>query len=301
MITIMTPTYNRAYILEKAYISLKNQTSFDFEWIIIDDGSSDHTEQLVRQWKEAHNAFDIVYFKQPNGGKHRAVNRGVNMARYDWFLILDSDDQLVETAVQTIHNWIADVSGQKEIVGVAGLRGSTDKPIGGTPKQEYVDATNLERKKYGLLGDKAEVYKTEILAKYPFPEFKGENFIRESAVWDHIAKDGLKLRWYNEIIYLCEYIEDGLTQNTNDETYSKNFQGFTYCTKLFLQTHSGVSWLHKCGHFCNVAGRRGVSKREAAQLLGVSVFALSLGHCLFRMKQSIKRYCTKFKAFIRSR
>ena len=296
MITIMTPTYNRAYILEKAYISLRNQTSFDFEWIIIDDGSSDDTEQLVERWIEECRDFRITYFKQPNGGKHRAVNRGVKMAQYDWFMILDSDDQLLETAVQSICKWVADIAPLNDFAGVAGLRGNTEKAIGSALDQDYVDATNLERRKYRLLGDKAEVYKTEILKRYPFPEFEGENFIRESAVWDHIAKDGLKLRWHNEIIYLCEYIEDGLTKNTNAETYCKNFNGFTYCAKLYLQTHSGIWALHKCGEFYNVAKQKGLDIQATAQILQVKRGYLLCGICVFEAKNVVKAIVRKCKA-----
>ena len=279
MITIMPPTYNRAYILNKAYMSLKNQTSFDFEWIIIDDGSTDNTEQIVSRWKEECKDFEIVYFKQQNGGKHRAVNKAIKIARNDWFLILDSDDQLTENAVETVHSWIA---------GVAGLKGTAKQAIGGKPKQNYIEATNLERKKYGLLGDKVEVYKTKILKQYPFPEFDGENFIRESAVWDHIAKDGLKLRWHNEIIYLCEYIEDGLTKNTNEETYKKNFEGFTYCSRLFLKTHSGLLFLHKCGEFYHVAKLKNISYKKSSEILNVNTIVFGIGVVLYKMKKWVK-------------
>lgn len=297
MITVMTPTYNRAYILEKAYQSLKKQTSFDFEWIIIDDGSLDDTEHMVRQWITECTAFDITYFKQPNGGKHRAINRAVKMARYDWFFILDSDDQLMDTAVETVHRFIAEVSGLPGFAGVAGLRGNANQAIGGQPKQRFMDATNLQRKKFGLLGDKAEIYKTEVLKRYPFPEFEGENFIRESAVWDRIAQDGLKLRWYNEIIYLCEYIADGLTQNTNTETYQKNFEGYTYCVKLFLKTHTGLPFLHKCGEFYQVARLKNISFKKAAERLQVNCLLFSIGIAVFKMKTPMKAVIRAIRSF----
>ena len=289
MITVMTPTFNRAYILEEAYNSLCNQTSYDFEWIIIDDGSTDNTEQIVNNWVITTREFNITYFKQPNGGKHRAVNRAAKMAHYEWFLILDSDDQLEKNAIKRIHKWISDVKDNKEIVGVAGLRGTYKQIIGENPKHDFVDATNLERGKYGLLGDKAEIYKTDILKKYPFPEFDGENFIRESAVWDRIAKDGLKLRWYNELIYICEYIEDGLTKNTDVQTYKNNFKGYTYCSKLFIDTHSGILSLHKCGEFYNVAKLKGLGKRDAAHLLGISYLTLLIGMAIFDIKPFFKK------------
>lgn len=295
MITVMTPTYNRAYILPKAYASLKKQTSHEFEWIIVDDGSTDATEELVNGWVKEENAFKITYIKQQNGGKHRAVNRGVQAAAYDWFFILDSDDTLTENAIKTVHVWISGVAGLRRLAGVAGLKGDDCfKAVGGRPKLEYIDATNLERQRYGLLGDKAEIYKTEILKKYPFPEFEGENFIRESAVWDRIAADGLQIRWYNEIIYLCDYIDDGLTKNTSFTTYAKNFKGYTYCSALYIATHSPLLSLHKCGEFYQVAKSKGLNRRQSAQALKVNIIFLCVGILGFKLKPAIKTLLSIF-------
>ncbi len=293
MITIMTPTYNRAYILPIAYDSLKKQTSFDFEWIIVDDGSTDNTEEFVNLWLSDKNRFEITYYKQINGGKHRAVNRGVSLAKYDYFFILDSDDSLTPNAVEKIHEWIADIKDLEGFAGVSGLKGIGEDAVGGKINTHYIDATNLERKKYGLLGDKAEIYRTDILKKYPFPEFDGENFLRESASWDRIAKDGFKLRWYNEIIYICDYIEDGLTKNTNALTYVKNFQGFVYCSKLYLETHSLFYALNKCGDFYCVAKLKGLSRREAARTLNISTVFLLLGILFYNTKKASKKVFRK--------
>ena len=293
MITIMTPTYNRAYILKEAYDSLRKQNSFDFEWIIVDDGSTDETEEIVRVWMEEEKNFSIVYEKQKNGGKHRAVNKGVSLAKYDYFLILDSDDRLTDNAVTLIHKWIAEIADLNGFAGVAGLRGNINTAIQEAKQKKYIDATNLERQKYNIFVEQAEVYKTEILKKYPFPEFDGENFIRESSVWDRIAKDGWKLRWYSEIIYLWDYIEDGLTKNTSLQTYAKNFFGFTYCSKLFLETHSLIPSLNKCGEFRRVAKLKGLKLTESAKLLNVNTLYFIMGICYFNMRQFVKSILRK--------
>jgi len=289
MITVMTPTYNRAYILHEAYESLKKQTCMDFEWIIVDDGSADDTEKLVQGWLNEENPFSIRYERQENGGKHRAVNRGVQLAKYDYFLILDSDDQLTENAVELVHTWIDQIAGLEGFAGVAGLKGSGTAVVGGVPKKPYIDATNLERQKYGLMGDKAEVFKTAILKKYPFPEFEGENFLRESASWDRIAMAGYKLRWFSQVIYQCEYIADGLTQNANAAIYAKNFQGYVYCTKIYLQTRSKMQGLNKLGEVCCVTKCKGLSLSAAAKLFGVSVVWMPLGRAYFGLRQLAKR------------
>ena len=288
MITIMTPTYNRAYILKEAYNSLKRQSSFEFEWIVVDDGSTDETEEIVRRWVEEEKNFSIVYEKQKNGGKHRAVNKGVSLAKYDYFLILDSDDRLTKNAVTLIHTWIAEITDLNGFAGVAGLRGNINTVIEETHQKKYIDATNLERQKFNIFVEQAEVYKTEILRKYPFPEFDGENFIRESAVWDRIAKDGWKLRWHNEIVYLWDYIEDGLTKNTSLQTYVKNFLGFTYCVKLFLETHGFMPSLNKCGEFRRVAKMKGIKLVESAKLLGTHTTYFVIGIWYYRVRQLVK-------------
>jgi glycosyltransferase involved in cell wall biosynthesis len=227
MVTVFTPIYNRAYIMEELYNSLLRQTSYNLEWLIVDDGSTDNIAELVNQWQCNSNPFPIHFIQQKNGGKHRAVNRGVREAKGEAFFIVDSDDYLVDNAIQLIENWWKDIAGDNSFAGVAGLRAKKSMCVIGDEVafDGYVDATNLERAQYGLKGDKAEVYKTEILKKYPFPEFDGENFITEAVVWDKIAYEGYKIRWYNRITYICEYREDGLT-HSGAELFYRNPKGW---------------------------------------------------------------------------
>lgn len=214
-VTVFTPTYNRGYIIHNLYESLKRQTNKNFEWIVIDDGSLDNTETLFKEWLFENKGFEIKYYKVENGGKHRAINKAVDMASAESFFIVDSDDYLVDEAIEKVIEWFETIKDNNSFAGISGLRGITKKqPIGGWGNFEsyYIDITNLERKKYGLLKDKAEVYKTSILKKYRFPEYHGENFISENVVWNSIARDGYRLRWYKKIIYICHYQEDGLTK-----------------------------------------------------------------------------------------
>lgn len=216
MVSVFTPTYNRAYLLGNLYKSLLNQTTHNFEWIIIDDGSKDGTEELVGSWiKDTRKKFQITYKKVRNGGKHRAINYGVELAKYEAFFIVDSDDVLTEDAIWFINSEFIKVADKVEYAGISGLCMYKNKEIiGGRPQfSDYIDATNFEREKYSLLGDKAEVYKTSVLKRYPFPEFENETFLAEAVVWDAIAYDGLKLRWFNKPIYCAEYMGDGLSRN----------------------------------------------------------------------------------------
>ncbi len=239
MVTVFTPTYNRAYRLEKLYQSLQAQTSKDFEWIVINDGSTDNTNELFDKWLSDKNDFAITYREVPNGGKHRAINKAVKLASGKAFFIVDSDDYLLPEAIEKVTEWFKQVEDLDEFAGISGLRGeSTDNPIGGYGnfEGEYVDCTNLERHLYNLLDDKAEVYKTEILKKFPFPEFEGENFVPESLIWDSIARDGYKIRWFNEIIYICEYLADGLTASS-DKKFMDNPKGFLSYLAMLETVH----------------------------------------------------------------
>ncbi len=239
MISVFTPTYNRAYIIEKLYDSLRNQTSLDFEWIVINDGSTDNTADLFDEWVKKDNGFNINYSEVKNGGKHRAINKAVYLAKSNAFFIVDSDDYLLPDAIEKANRWFATIENDREFAGISGLKGySITDPVGGYGSFEgaYVDATNLQRHIYNLLDDKAEIYKTDILKKYPFPEFEGENFVPEPVVWDHIARDGLKLRWYNEVIYICDYLGDGLTASGNKK-FIDNPKGFLSYLAMLETVH----------------------------------------------------------------
>lgn len=216
MITIFTPVYNRSYMIKNLYKSLLRQTCFSFEWLIIDDGSTDDLRGLVGQWQEKNLPFPIIYHYMENGGKHRAINIGAGMAKGDIFFIVDSDDFLADDAVEFVEKEFCKIADDKSIVGVSGLMCSyTDgSVIGGVPLfQDYVDATNLERERYGLAGDKTCAYRTWIWKDYPLPEFEGENFLGEGIVHNKIADCGFKVRWFNRVLAYAEYIEDGLTKN----------------------------------------------------------------------------------------
>lgn len=235
MITVFTPTYNRAYIIDKLYKSLLAQTDKDFEWVVVDDGSTDNTEEYFKGILKNENPFEIKFIKQENGGKHRAINKGVQLAIGDLFFIVDSDDYLLDTAIEKLKQWANGLDGSKKWAGVSGTKGySADRIVGGVYKNApFIDAKNIERDKYNLLGDKAEAYFTDVLKKYPFPEFKGENFITEEVVWNAIALDGYYLRWFKDVIYICDYLEDGLTKSGNTKNI-KNPQGVLFWARQQL-------------------------------------------------------------------
>ena len=233
-ITVCTPTYNRAHLLNKLYTSLKKQNYNSFQWIIVDDGSTDDTEAIVNEFIKENN-INIRYIKKKNGGKHTALNIGIDNAEGELFWIVDSDDYIIDDALKYIWNKWCELKDKKDFAGLSALKGYENKKvIGTTVNEEYIDADVLTyRYKYRVLGDKSEVYITDILKKYKFPEYREEKFLTEAVVWNRIANDGYKIRWFNKVIYICEYLEGGLT-NTSDKNIMDSWQGTTLYYKELL-------------------------------------------------------------------
>lgn len=226
--TVFTPTYNRGYIIDQLYCSLRRQTYQDFEWIVVDDGSTDDTAEQFDRIQNEEKSFPIRYVKTANGGKHRAINIGVSLAQGELFYIVDSDDYLTNDALKIIDEVERTIEhdGATKYAGVCGIKGfSSKQEIGSTFEGEFLDITSLERPQHGIEGDKAEVFYTELLKKYPFPEFDGENFVTECVVWDKIAFDGYKLRFFNKIVMICDYLPDGLSVQ-GEQLLLKNPRGY---------------------------------------------------------------------------
>lgn len=240
---ILTPTYNRAYTLPRLYESLKRQKDKDFVWIIVDDGSTDKTATVVSSWIKSKD-IQILYLQKENGGKHTAINYAMPYIKSEYTFIVDSDDYIIDNAVILIKNWIEECRGIKNLAGISGTRrkpSNKKEIIGGFPEnKKRILASNFERHKYNLLGDKAEIYKTELLKLYPFPEFEGEKFLAEGVVWNHIAYDGYKVMWYPDSLVICEYLEDGLTKADKQIQFKSNLNGFILNYQYLWKGYSGL-------------------------------------------------------------
>ncbi len=213
-ITILTPTYNRASLLPRLFDSLLRQTSKDFEWIVVDDGSTDDTREVVANLKEkCGGAFPMGYVYKANGGKHMAINIGAERARGELLFIADSDDLLTDDALETVANSWHDISDDKSFAGIAGLDITMDtrEVIGSGLPQEHIDCNAIDiRYRHHVTGDMKEVFRTEVLREFPFPEFAGERFCPEQLVWFRMARR-YRLRYINKPIYIADYQPDGIT------------------------------------------------------------------------------------------
>lgn len=236
-LTVLTPTYNRADYLQKLYDSLVKQTGKDFDWLIVDDGSMDNTEEVIQGFIDAAAGLSISVVKQCNGGKHRALNNGISRISSELTFIVDSDDTLPENAIETILEYhkkytsLYDVrTGERisqnkldkrsvsdnpdRICGYSFLRCGEDGSVNTAyfPSDELIGTFKDVRINGGIGGDKAEVYFTAVLGQYPFPEFDGEKFLPEDAVWMRISRS-YKMVHINKNVYTCEYHDNGLTKS----------------------------------------------------------------------------------------
>ena len=252
LITVFTPAYNRAHLLPRLYESLQRQTFHDFEWVIVDDGSVDETASLFSSNEndnENENGNEngnvkIRYFYQENGGKHRAINRGVKEARGELFFIVDSDDALLPNSLEIIWAEYLRIRHEHDFCGVSGMKGYFNNVKVGTQASfGHLDCTIIESNyKYHLHGDKAEVFKTDILKDYPFPEFDGERFCPEALIWNRISNK-YKIRYFDKIIYYCEYLPDGLT-NRISSLLEKNLKS-TMLTYKEMVEYDGAPFIYK--------------------------------------------------------
>ena len=282
-ITVFTPTYNRAYIIENLYKSLCRQTYRNFEWLVVDDGSADNTEELFAKWT-AEVDFSIRYYKKENGGKHTAINMGLELAQGELFFTVDSDDWLTDDALEKVAKWESELPKDGNFCGFAGRLQNTAGQLSGTDHEsEFFDGTTMDR--YGKAsGERAMVFYTEIHKKYSYPVFKGERFITEAVTWNRMARDGYKFRYYNDVIWIYEYQPDGLT-GMGPSLYQKNPMGYG----LWIREKSDIfgergkrrfmTWYSYC---CEM--KQWYTPSEMARSLGISTAYVQLILLLHRIK-----------------
>ena len=222
LLTIFTPTYNRAYILPELYHSLCKEPSDSFIWLIVDDGSTDNTQELVENWQRE-NLIEIVYFQQENGGKMRAHNKGVELCTTPLFFCIDSDDQIATGAVEKILETHQTLRDDEFLGGIAAKKLIINKLASkDLPDKKRSTLHNIYAS--GFKGDTSLVFKTDVLREFPFPEIEGEKFVTEGYVYDQIDQK-YELLILNEYLMRCEYQEDGYTFNA-DSLYLKYPKGW---------------------------------------------------------------------------
>lgn len=228
MITILTPTYNRGYTLQRLFDSLIIQEDLSFEWLIIDDGSTDNTKNLIDSFDKK-KLITIRYFYQSNSGKPSAINLGVEKSSTEYIFIVDSDDIITYDCVSTISNEIEKHTNQKKrFSGLCFRKGNLDGSVlGKSIKHINLDSTLYHSTELKNLFnvDLAYCFKKEYMQKNSFPRIDDEKFVPELYIWNRITDLDLVYTYMNKVIYLCEYMPDGLSANFKNQL-KNNPKGF---------------------------------------------------------------------------
>lgn len=271
-LTVFTPAYNRAHTLPRTYESLRRQSCKDFLWLIVDDGSTDNTAELVRGWQSRGNGFDIQYIYQENGGMHTAHNTAYANIHTELNTCIDSDDMLADGAVEKILRKWAEVK-EKGYAGIIGLDADFDGSIIGKRFPDAMTETTLSGYyAAGGAGDKKLVYRTDVIRAYQeYPVFEGEKYVSLAYKYLLIDQD-YKLAVLNEVLCDVEYQAEGSSNNMFQQ-YLKNPKGFAFWRVVKMQHPESFKRLvMDCIHYCSssqIAGNRHYIKESPHKLLTV--------------------------------
>lgn len=230
LITVFTPTYNRAYTLPKCYESLKNQSCKDFIWLIVDDGSTDNTRQIVEEWIKE-DVVNIKYYYQQNQGMHGAHNTAYEHIDTELNVCIDSDDYMTTDAIRKIVDfWEANKS--SSYAGIIALDIGRDGKVIGKPLPEHQKTTTLTGYyANGGKGDKKLIYRTAVMKQYPpYPLFEGEKYVGLNYKYI-MADQDYELLILNEGVCVVEYLPDGSSLNMYKQ-YKRNPRGFAELRKV---------------------------------------------------------------------
>lgn len=241
-VTIFTPTFNRAHVLERCYISILEQDINDIEWLIIDDGSTDNTAELVELLK-IENKLNIKYIYQNNSGKQAAWNKAVKNASGEYFIGLDSDDALVAGSINKLLS-MSTVFDDKEIIGVRAISVSSETL---KPNNSYL--SNIDKKsswfdefRSGIRGERIDFFKTELLQKYLYPVASGINFIPEIWFYSTVAKE---YYFYYSSIPVRIFFDSESINRLSKSSIKKHAVGHYISRKALLENVPLKLWLYR--------------------------------------------------------
>ena len=252
MLTVFTPAYNRADKLERLYKSLLDQTNHDFLWLVVDDGSTDDTKELIRSFQKE-GKLDIRYHSQENGGKMRAHNTGVRLADTPLFVCLDSDDHFTKTAVDDILTlWTG--KEEERIAGIVAHKGSDEEHILYGSEFPLKGRSGLKGLyEAGFKGETTLVFRTELIKSFPFPEIEGEKYVPEDVVYDRID-EGHDYLILDKILTVCELVSEGLTDRVEDLREKNPTGWFIYYYQRALAGR-GLLGMKYAAHYLRFKGR----------------------------------------------
>lgn len=290
-LTIFTPTYNRAYCLHQLYNSLLNQTNQDFIWLIIDDGSTDDTKQLVDSWK-FENKISIEYIFQENKGMHSGHNTAYDNIKTELNVCIDSDDFMPNDAVENILSIWNTTNDKPNIAGIIGLDSYKNGEIVGTKIPENISRSGLSQlySNHGVSGDKKIVLRTDIVNTFPrYPIFKGEKFVPLGSLYIMIDQK-YQCICLNKVLCIVEYLPDGSSRNIFSQ-YKKHPNGFRYSRIIEMEySHSSFYTFTRAMHFISssIFARKNFFEGNPKPI--ITFFAIPFGlllhiYILFKIKK----------------
>jgi len=293
--TVFTPSHNSRDSLPRAYESLKAQTYSEFEWLVVNDGSTDGTETLVEKWQRQ-AAFPIRYFDQENRGKHRSFNRAVKEATGSLFICLDADDECVPEALEKFHGFWESIpeKDREAFSGVAVHCISASGKIVGKPFPEYcMDLMPGEMNaRYPIRGEKWGVYRTDILRRFPFPEIEGEKFIPEGLVWNRIGQV-YKMRYVDEALRVYHHSPGGLTAQGRRLRVRNPVGARLYYKEVLSAPCTYQMWSRNMKNYIAFSLHAGIAFRRICKASGfyfASIFLFPLGYALYLFDRIISRF-----------
>lgn len=241
-ITIITPTYNRAHTLPRVYKSLKKQSFKDFKWIIIDDGSTDNTKEIVKQFQEE-NLFPIEYFQQENKHKFLAVLDGIRKVKSKYHMVVDSDDSYPENSLETLYNEVEKIENQDEFIGLMGLSVDEEGKIVGNeyPNGGFDGSIFDMRYKYKVRGDKFGIFISKSYLKQienkDYSQYEGKGYIPQSVIFNEYDAKGLKTHFINKVVRIYHKDENDAASVSNTRWTGKNIFGLREGHLSFLNSY----------------------------------------------------------------
>lgn len=288
-ITVFTPTFNRGYLLSRCYDSLKKQVHKDFIWQIIDDGSTDDTENIVKKFMKE-NIIHIEYFKKKNGGKAETINFSLARTYTDYWVCLDSDDYFCEKAMEVIKKSIAIIDLDDSICGLISLRCTKyNRPMQGKNFPlgiEYATQYDI-RYKMRIEPEYAQIYKTSVIKKYLYPIVNGEKYVPLSYVPDQIDQK-YKLLLVRDPIMICEYQNDGITKNQK-KIAVLNPEGFKLCMiqrmiirgNIFFKSRACITYIV----MCLISKDKNILKKSPKKVLTLICTPIAIADYFIRYKK----------------
>lgn len=291
IITVITPTYNRAHILGNCYNSLINQTQKDFVWMIIDDGSVDNTQQLIKEWQKE-NKIKIVYYKKNNGGKASALNLAFDKVQTSYLVCLDSDDTFEKNTIEIVLSKLEKIKDNCDYCGIIALRTAQNGSVLGgkeIPDGVFDIKTPEIENVYKINSEVICFFKTNVITKYRFPVIPNEKFISPAYLEYEVCRK-YKFLVSKEVLCYCEYQEDGLTKNKRT-VIKQNPIGYTIVKKQSyeLSTNPLFKIKHGVMYICGslLSNDKAIIKNSPSRIMTIALFPIGWLIYILRYKLDI--------------